>query len=185
MTLARIYKLFSNGLEKAAELVSAAIIAGSALVICSEVLTRSLFGITFGVLEEGPQLIFCYAVLPMIGVLYKRGRHINVDTLYQHITGKKKALVMLAIDAGMITGSIVFLTAGISGTDAVYASGMRVVGAMDLPEYLVMLSIPIGGGILLLYSLESLVLNAIKAFAANPHRPGVEVRAVEINQPML
>ena len=101
----------------------------------------------------------CYAVFPMFGVIYKRGRHITVDALSMKLGGRKRLILSLLIDAAMIAGAMILLVAGISGTRALYASGMRVVGILDLPQFLMMLSIPLGAGLLLLYSIESGIRN--------------------------
>jgi TRAP-type C4-dicarboxylate transport system permease small subunit len=183
--LKTLYRTFSDGLSKALELLSAVIIGATTLVICSEVITRALFGLTYGILEEGPQLIFCYAVLPMLGVIYKRGRHIGVETLPEKLKGRGRIFLMLGIDAAMLTGSIMLLFAGISGTHAVYASGMRVVGAVDLPEYIFMLSIPVGGGILLLYTLEAMVGNVVSLLVFDKARSNLDLRIPDSKQPLL
>jgi len=152
-----LYGKISEILERAAEGLAAAILGASALMIFIEVITRYVFGTTFGVLEEGPRLFLCFAVLPMLGILFKRGRHIYVEILPDRLKGRKKNILMLIIDMMMILGSFILLAAGLSGTRVLFASGMRVVGVLDIPQFIVMLSIPLGGGILLLYSFESMV----------------------------
>ena len=152
-----LYEKFSYALEKASEVVAAIILGGAALMISVEVITRYFFGMTFGILEEGPRLFLCFAIMPMLGIIYKRGRHINVEILTEKLRGRKKTFLMLIIDVAMIAGSSIFLIAGIQGAWALYTSGIRIVGVLDLPQFWLMLSIPLGGGILLLYSFEGLV----------------------------
>jgi len=152
-----LYEKFSYTLEKTFEVVAATILGGAALMISVEVITRYFFGKTFGVLEEGPRLFLCFAILPMFGIIYKRKRHINVEILPDRLRGRKKIFLMLVIDLAMIAGSSIFLIAGIQGVRALYNSGIRVVGVLDLPQFWLMLSIPIGGGILLLYSFEGML----------------------------
>lgn len=152
-----LYEKFSYALEKVSEVVAATILGGAALIITVEVITRYFFGKTFGILEEGPRLFLCFAVMPMLGVIYKRGRQINVEILPERLRGRKKTFLMLVIDLAMIAGSSIFLIAGIQGVRALYTSGIRVVGVLDLPQFWLMLSIPLGGGILLLYSFEGMV----------------------------
>jgi TRAP-type C4-dicarboxylate transport system permease small subunit len=180
-----LYKTFSCSLAKALELLSAAIIGVTTLVICAEVITRSLFGWTYGVFEEGPRLFFCYAVLPMLGVIYKRGRHISVETLSEKLKGRRKIFLMLGIDVAMVAGSIILLMAGISGTQTLYASGMRVVGVLDLPEFLFILSIPVGGGILLLYSIEAMVSNVVSLSASGNACANSNPQSAGSQQPLL
>ena len=72
---------------------------------------------------------------------------------------------MVIIDMAMIAGSSILLSAGISGTKAVYDSGIRVVGDLDIPESILMVSIPIGAGILLLFSVENMVKNIVSLFS--------------------
>jgi len=163
-TIKVLYRTFSYALEKAVELLSAGILGVSTLLIFVEVVTRA-FGSTYSILEEGPRLFFCYAIMPMIGVIYKRGRHINVEFLPEKLKSKKRISLLLVIDVVMVISSIIVLMAGISGTIALYDSGMRIVGVVDLPEVILMLSIPLGGGILLIYTLEKMVCNVVSLFA--------------------
>ncbi len=161
-----LYKTFSYSLEKAIEILSAGIMGAATLMIFVEVVTRS-FGSTYSILEEGPRLFFCYAVMPMIGVIYKRNRHINVEFLPEMLKGKNKMVLLLFIDLIMIVASTIVLVSGISGTKALYQSGMRIVGVVDLPEVILMLSIPLGGGILLIYTIEKMVGNILSLLKAD------------------
>jgi TRAP-type C4-dicarboxylate transport system permease small subunit len=159
--LSGLYSKFSENLGRAAEGLAAAILGASALMIFIEVITRYLFSKTFGFLEEGPRLFLCFAVLPMLGVLFKRGRHIYVEILPDKLKGRKKNILMVIIDMMMIVGSLILLAAGVSGTQVLFASGMRVVGVLDIPQFILMASIPLGAGILLLYSFESMVKHIV------------------------
>jgi TRAP-type C4-dicarboxylate transport system permease small subunit len=152
-----LYERFSENLGRVAEGVAAGILGASAVMIFIEVITRYIFGKTFGFLEEGPRLFLCFAVLPMLGVIFKRGQHIYVEILPSKLKGRRKIILLAVIDLMMIVGSVIFLLAGLSGTRVLLASGMRVVGVLDIPQYILMLSIPIGAGVLLLYSVESMV----------------------------
>jgi len=152
-----LYGKFSEILERAAEGLAAAILGASAVMIFIEVITRYLFNKTFGFLEEGPRLFLCFAVLPMLGIISKRGRHIYVEILPNSLRGRKKIILMTFVDMMMILGSFIFLMAGLSGTQVLLASGMRVVGVLDIPQFILMLSIPIGAVILMIYSVESMV----------------------------
>lgn len=164
-----LYGKFSENLERAAEGLAAVIVGASALMIFIEVITRYVFTKTFGFLEEGPRLFLCFAVLPMLGIISKRGRHIYVEILPNRLTGTKKVLLMIMIDSMMILGSIIFLWAGISGTRVLLASGMRVVGVLEIPQFILMVSIPVGAVILLVYSLESIIKHVI-SLRSRPHR---------------
>ena len=159
-----LYEKMSSALEKALEALAVFILGAGAIAIFANVIAR-YFGTTFGFLEEGPRLFLCFAVLPIFGVLYKRGRHIYVEILPNRLKGWPKSFLMVIIDMAMIAGSSMLLSAGISGTKAVYDSGIRVVGVLDIPEYILMVSIPIGAGILLLYSIEAMVKNIVSLFS--------------------
>jgi len=172
------YHSFCKVLDNAFEILSAVIIGLSALAICVQVVARS-FGLTFGIFEEGPRLFFCFAVLPMLGILYRRGRHINVEILPTRLKGKPKIFLMLVIDVAMILGSIFLLSAGISGTEVLYASEMRVVGVLELYQYILMLSVPIGAVILLLYSFEAVVLHLFALFKKGKELEGTIPSGVE------
>jgi TRAP-type C4-dicarboxylate transport system permease small subunit len=167
--LPALYSKFSEVLERAAEGLAAAIIGASALMIFIEVITRYVFNKTFGFLEEGPRLFLCFAVLPMLGILFKRGRHIYVEILPNSLKGRKKIILLTFIDLTMILGSVIFLMAGLSGTQVLLASGMRVVGVLDIPQFILMLSIPIGAVILFLHSAESMVRH-ITSLVSRPER---------------
>jgi len=155
--LSGLYSKFSENLGRAAEGLAAAILGASALMIFIEVITRYVFSKTFGFLEEGPRLFLCFAILPMLGILFKRGQHIYVEILPNHLKGRRKILLMTFIDIMMIFGSLIFLVAGLSGTQVLLATGMRVVGVLEIPQFILMLSIPIGAGVMLLYSMDSMV----------------------------
>jgi len=164
-----LYGKFSENLERAAEGLAALIVGASALMIFIEVITRYVFTKTFGFLEEGPRLFLCFAVLPMLGIIFKRGRHIYVEIFPNRLRGRKKVLLMVFIDIMMVLGSLIFLLAGISGTQVLLASGMRVVGVLDIPQFILMASIPVGAVILLIYSLESMIRHII-SLRSRPHQ---------------
>lgn len=175
------YHRCCNVVDSAFEILSAAIIGLSTLAICIQVVGRT-FGLTFAILEEGPRLFFCYAVLPMLGVLYKRGRHINVEILPTYLKGKPKIILLLFTNVAMIVGSIFLLAAGVSGTQVLYASEMRVVGVLELYQYILMLSVPIGAVILLYYSIESLVLHSIAMFKGEALEPSIRPGSEQSSQ---
>lgn len=166
------YLRCSGAVDNVFEILSALIIGLSAVAICIQVVGRS-FGLTFGLFEEGPRLFFCYAVLPMLGILYKRGRHINVEILPNHLKGRPRLLLALFIDSAMIVGSIFLLSAGISGTEVLYASEMRVVGVLELHQYVLMLSVPVGAVILLYYSIEGMILHSIAMLKGESLEPPI------------
>ncbi len=154
-----VYRSCWNAVDWTFEILAVLIIGLSTLAICFQVIGRS-FGWTVAIFEEGPRLFFCYAVLPMLGVLYRRGRHINVEILPAYLKGKPKIVLMLVTDLAMTVGSIFLLAAGVSGTEVLYASEMRVVGVLELYQYVLMLSVPISAVLLLYYSVEGLVLHS-------------------------
>jgi TRAP-type C4-dicarboxylate transport system permease small subunit len=170
------YSRCCNVVDNAFEILSMLIIGLSTLAICIQVIGRS-FGLTYAIFEEGPRLFFCYAVLPMLGVLYKRGRHINVEILPTYLKGKPKIILMLFTDVAMIVGSIFLLSAGVSGTEVLYASEMRVVGVLELYQYTLMMSVPIGAVILLYYSIEGLVVHSIALVKGKALEPAIRAEA--------
>jgi TRAP-type C4-dicarboxylate transport system permease small subunit len=163
-----LYGKFSEYLERAAEGLAAAILGASALMIFIEVTTRYLFSKTYGFLEEGPRLFLCFAVLPMLGIIFKRGRHIYVEIIPDRLKGKRKTALQVIIDLCMVFGSAIFLVAGLSGTQVLFASGMRVVGVLEIPQFILMASIPLGGAVLLLYSLESVARHVLSLWSRSP-----------------
>ena len=156
-----VWEKFRSILEQAIVIIASAILAFITLSLAGEALLRVFFHITWGFMEEFPRLFMTFLVFLMLGLLYRHGRHIEVDMLEAYLEGRPrtKAWLKLAVNIVSLGGACMLFYAGIFGVKGFRMMGYMSVTEITLPLWIVYLSLPIGAAILMLFIIEMLFKN--------------------------
>lgn len=149
--------------QKIIELMSKIILTLAAIVIGLDVLSifleavgRYLVGSSRAFMEELPRLFVPFIVFPMMGVLLRLKKHINVEILPERLKGKSRALLFIAVYSVVIAVAIQFLIAGIIAVQRYYQLGYETHTEIVFKLWVTYLPFPIGFGLLILFAVESL-----------------------------
>ena len=143
-------------LFKAIIILSAVIVGFDVLSIFLEALGRYLLGHSRAFMEELPRLLVPVVVFPMMGVLLKLKRHINVDLLPVKLEGKARSLLMIVVYSVVVGVAVLFLIAGILAVQYYYAMGFETHTEIIFKFWVTYLPFPIGFGFLILFAVELL-----------------------------
>ncbi len=149
--------------QKIMELLSNFILALAAIVIGLDVLSlfleavgRYVVGSSRAFMEELPRLLVPFIVFPMMGVLLRLKKHINVEILPERLTGKSRSLLLIVVYSLVIAVAIQFLIAGIIAVQRYYDLGYETHTEIVFKLWATYLPFPIGFGLLILFALEAL-----------------------------
>ena len=150
------YQKVTGILFKAIIILSAVIVGFDVLSIFLEALGRYLLGHSRAFMEELPRLLVPVVVFPMMGVLLKLKRHINVDLLPVKLEGKARSLLMIVVYSVVVGVAVLFLIAGILAVQYYYAMGFETHTEIIFKFWVTYLPFPIGFGFLILFAVELL-----------------------------
>ncbi|MBO9495126.1 TRAP transporter small permease [Thalassotalea sp. G20_0] len=135
------------------------ILLSCALVACVvwQVLSRYLLGDPSTITDELARYLFMWTGL--IGAAYTSGqkKHLAIDLLTMNLTGTRKRISQLFIEATTILfASIVMIYGGGKLFLKILAMG-QVSPALGMPMGLIYLALPVSGALILFYSLLSII----------------------------
>ncbi|MGD8524407.1 MAG: TRAP transporter small permease subunit [Desulfobacterales bacterium] len=149
--------------QKIIELMSKIILTLAAIVIGLDVfsifleaLGRYVVGSSRAFMEELPRLFVPFIVFPMMGVLLRLKKHINVEILPERLKGKSRSLLFIVVYSVVIAVAIQFLIAGIIAVQRYYQLGYETHTEIVFKLWITYLPFPIGFGLLILFAVESL-----------------------------
>ena len=149
--------------EKIMELMSKIILTLAAIVIGLDVFSifleavgRYVVGSSRAFMEELPRLFVPIIVFPMMGVLLRLKKHINVEILPDRLTGKSRSLLYIVVYSVVVAVAIQFLIAGIIAVQRYYQLGYETHTEIVFKVWITYLPFPIGFGLLVLFAVEAL-----------------------------
>lgn len=139
---------------------AAFIIALNVLSLFFESITRYIMGSSRAFMEEFPRLLVPFFVFPMLGVLYKAGRHISVDVLPEKLSPKSKILLRIAVSAVVLGVAVEMVLSGTKAVAQFKMMGLMSVTEWVFPMWWVYLTFPLGFGLLIIFVLEAIISDA-------------------------
>jgi TRAP-type C4-dicarboxylate transport system permease small subunit len=150
--------------QKLTHVLALIIVAFAAVIIALDVfslffesVTRYIMGSSWAFMEEFPRLLVPFIVFPMLGVLYKTGRHITVDMLPEKLSPKPKTVLRIVVGLVVLGVAIELLFAGNEAVAHFKMMGLMSVTEWVVPMWLIYLTFPVGFGLLIIFVLESIV----------------------------
>lgn len=154
--VSRIYRAVRRLTDAAAALAAASVLLSLALV-CYSVAMRYLAGAPTPWVDEMVGYVLVASVMFAIAEALRKGEHVSIDILTQKLGVRwQRASRVLSLVAVAATAAILL----IEGWDMVAFSrmvGIRSIGYLDLPMWMVQAMVPLGGALLLLAALAELL----------------------------
>jgi len=136
--------------------LAAIVIGWDVLSIFLEAVGRYVVGSSRAFMEELPRLLVPFIVFPMMGVLLRLKKHVNVEILPERLKGKSRSLLFIVVYSVVIAVAIQFLIAGIIAVQRYYQLGYETHTEIVFKLWVTYLPFPIGFGLLILFAVESL-----------------------------
>ena len=135
---------------------AAVVIGLDVLSIFLEAVGRYVIGSSRAFMEELPRLLAPFIVFPMMGVLLRLKKHINVNILPERLKGKSQSLLLIVVYSVVTAVAIQFLIAGIIAVKRFHLLGYETQTEIAFKLWVTYLPFPIGFGLLILFAIESL-----------------------------
>ena len=132
-----------------------AIILGVVMMITTTVL-RFTAGINFAFMQEFPPKIMPYVAFLTAGVLFKRGKHIEVSILADRLKGRAKSALKIYIYLVVIGAAVMILNAFWITLQDYFINGAVTSEEIEVPIWLLYLAPCVGFLFLIIFSLEML-----------------------------
>ena len=145
-----------NFIYKLSKILLAALIGAMTIVIIAQVLSRGLLNNSIFWAEEFSRYCFIWATFIGASVAYKCGEMVALDLIVNKISIKFKWLYFTMIELFVLLFSLVVLNYGIQQTFSPSIMN-QVSPAIQLPMYIVYLSIPLGFGLICIYAINSII----------------------------
>jgi TRAP-type C4-dicarboxylate transport system permease small subunit len=119
--------------------------------------TRFITGSGFAWFIELPPVLVSWLVFPLLGPLFKKGQHIQVDFLTPLLSVKSKKILNLSVNLIALISAGIFFKAGLDATQLYYKLGQMLDIEISVPIWWMFLAFPVGFFILGLIALELLI----------------------------
>lgn len=147
---------FVNSVYKLSTVLLSVLVAAMTIIIIAQVLSRGLINISIFGAEEFSRYCFIWATFLGASVAYKSGEMVALDLIVNKISIKFKWLYLIMIELFVLLFSLVVLNYGIQQTFSPSIMN-QVSPAIQLPMFIVYLSIPLGFGLICLYSIHTII----------------------------
>ena len=143
-------------------MLSGALVALAAAIMVSEVITRYFFHASYSFMDEIPRYLVIFATFLIAPIILKLGQHINIDIFPEILKGRKKIALRLTINFLTLLVCIYMVIASINGVSYHYRVGTVSSSELEMPLWILILSMGIGSVLLSMYAAELF----IRAFLA-------------------
>lgn len=138
------YRRLNDALAAAIVGIAGAMVAVMALAPGLAALLRLTTGHGYDLLAELPPQLVPWIVFPMIGVLLRRERHINVDVVPHFLGGRALDLLRIMVAAISLGGCLVFAFYGVEAVGFYQRLGQTSTTEFEFPLWWLYVSYPIG-----------------------------------------
>lgn len=138
------YRRVNDALEAAIVWLSVTLVAIIVLTPFLAAVTRYLTGQGYDWLAELPPQLVPWVVFPMVGVVFRRERHIAVDLLPHFLHGAALNLVRILVMAASLAACLVFTVFGVNAVAFFARLGQVSTTEIEFELWLLYLSYPIG-----------------------------------------
>ena len=170
MKRVNLNKSLENIVQSAANILLIAIL----VLVFAEVVSRYVFGGSYGFMEEFSKWSQIWLAYLMLGVLEKTRGHIKIDILYPRLPKRYQTILFLLFDAITLVFCILLFWSGVETARnwrlLDYISSIEIA----VPMWIVMLSAPLGALLLAFFAIKNLV-GDIRSF--NTLRRGISSKA--------
>ena len=144
------------------ESIAYSLLAIAALLASFEVVSRYLFNSSHAWAEELVKLSILYAVFIAAGITLWSGGHIGIDFILRKFKGKVSEALHLVINIATFSASVLFSYSGILVVHKYFTLGVIAPIEFHLPMAVIFLPLPIGFGLLSIYSFAMIAGNVTR-----------------------
>ena len=133
-------------------------------LVFAEVISRYVFGRSYGFMEEFSKWSQIWMAYLMLGVLEKTRGHIKIDILYTRLPKRYQTILFLVFDVITLIFCILLFWSGIETARnwrlLDYISSIEIA----VPMWIIMLSAPLGAFLLAFFAIKNLIVD-IRSFS--------------------
>lgn len=165
---------FNSILDKILLIVAATVMVGVLACISLEGILRNTIGFTSGWMEEFPRLFMVFPIFLLMGPLLRMNKHITSDIVGLMIKQERPRVVLkLAVQLCVVVGGAIMMWAGIAGVRGFQQIGMVTATEIEIPLWILYLSVPIGSAVLIEEALEMACKTALELCRGEVEYKGV------------
>lgn len=154
-----------------------AIIAFAAISLFAAAIERHVSGRGYAWMNDLPPFLLPWCVFPLMGVLYRSGRHISVEVAPTMLAGKSRHALQFAISSIVFASAAYFCHAGIDATGFFRMLGEVTETEIRLPFWALYAAFPTGFAVLALFALEAMLRSALAMTGRPMDEAQAETRA--------
>ena len=147
--------------------IGMAVIGFAALALFGQAVERHITGQGYAWMSDFPPFLVPWCVFPLMGVLMRGDRHINVEVAPSLLKGQALHLLKLLIGLICLISGIYFCWAGAQAVDFFKMLGELTETEIRIPFWWLYAAFPTGFAILALFALET-VLQELLALMGKP-----------------
>ena len=149
---------------KAIEWVAASIIVLVALSMLEMIISRTIFHFPWSALDRINVIAMIWACFLVAGLLVKTEGHITVNYFPAKLTGLRLSFLKLFINISLLATFCIVAYYGFLAFRSLYETGAVYPAEIDIPQWLVYISICIGMGLGIPFVLHVLINNVISIY---------------------
>lgn len=137
--------------------VAAFLLGAMVLIIAYDVILRDVFGRPTYWAVDISEYIMLYITMLVVGLLLKEGRHVRITVLYDFLPAKGKAISDAVITALAVVICAVMTWQSADLTWRKFAAGAVIPHTLQIPEWSILVAVPIGMLLLTFYFIRATV----------------------------
>jgi len=126
------------------------------LLVFVEVVSRYVFSVSHGAMEEIAKWAQIWVTYLMVGVVEKARGHINVDLFYSRLPQPVQLIFFIIFDIAIVVFGVLLFRSGVLVAQN-WKQLEYVSSAIPFPMWIIMLSAPLGACLLIFFAFERLI----------------------------
>jgi C4-dicarboxylate transporter, DctQ subunit len=137
--------------------IATAMFVASLVIMLGEGLSRFSVGQSYDWAEESVRLLMIWAVFLTLALAGRRGFHIRAELAVEAMPDRWRRFAHIVASLAGLGFSVTLLWAGWSQERHLWRLGMMTESTLDLPLWVVFISLPLGAALLVVYYIEAAV----------------------------
>jgi TRAP-type C4-dicarboxylate transport system permease small subunit len=167
LTVFRALRRFNDGVSAVAIALGMAIVAFAVLALLAAALERHVWGYGYAWMNDLPPYLLPWCVFPIMGVLLRGDRHIQVEVAPALLEGRRLHGLRLVVGLIVFVSAVYFCLAGWEATAFFKMLGQVTETEIQIPFWWLYAAFPAGFAVLASFALEA-VLSAGLSLTGRP-----------------
>jgi C4-dicarboxylate transporter DctQ subunit len=161
----RWLKSFNDFFDRPVIVITDALLIMAVVLVCVEVFTRYVLGISQAFLDELSKYSMVWFVYLILGIISKERAHVKIEILSRYLKGKSHDVADIIFHFSVVVICVIVGWGMISSIHFFYLSGQTPVTQVALPEWTVRLILPVGLFLMMLRNIE-LIIEGVLALSS-------------------